>query len=167
MASGTERLLSHFLRRILLGLAVGVRIEQSEDFQTVLTALEFFIPAVFREIHPEWEHESLDGFYPIMARKTGSHEAEIFGLCILISDQTVTPFHLRLQLARFHDEVSWLECRLGEVGEDGMMRTRYEELNRAFNRLPPPEQAVNAINWVYKVTYGEWRPPEIPLLRPN
>ena len=89
----------------------------------MLSGLEFFIPQVLAEIHPEWKHESLDGFYPVVARKTGEGEAEIFGLCILISDQTTTPFHLRLQSSPSSDEVSWLECRLGEAGEHGMVRT--------------------------------------------
>jgi hypothetical protein len=100
------------------------------------------------------EVRSLDGIYPVLARKTGEGEMELFGQCILISDQTLTPLHLRLQVGPTEDEVSWLECRLGERGERGMVRTPYESQDRAFKRLYALEGKADAIDWVYKVTFG-------------
>ena len=47
-----------------------------------LEGLEFFLPAVLREVYPEWEWESLDGFYPLFARKAGEREVELWGFCI-------------------------------------------------------------------------------------
>jgi hypothetical protein len=122
-----------------------------------LTGLEFFLPQVLAEIYAEWNHESLDGILPQVARKTGNGEAEIFGLCILISDQTLTPLHVRLQVAASNDEISWLECRLGKHGKNGMVRTPYSS-SAAAKRLHALGGKPELIDWVYKVTFGPRRP---------
>ena len=119
MTSTAEAMLSSSLRTALATLPIGGRIVDSAQFQMTTGRIEHFIHGVLREIHPEWRSESLDGLLPFVARKVGDAEAEIFGLAILISDQTVTPFHVRLQLAVANDEVSWIECRLGERAEGG------------------------------------------------
>ena len=133
-------------------------IADAEQFREVLCGLEYFLPEVLREIHPEWDRESLDGLFPQVACKTRDGEAEIFGLCILISDQTLTPFHLRLQISPSVDKVSWLECRLGERGEQGMVRTPYQSLNAIRKRLYGREGRADRIDWVYNVTFGKRRP---------
>ena len=89
-----------------------------------------------------------------MARKTGAGQAEIFGLCIIISDQTLTPLHVQLQVAVSADEISWLECRLGERGEQRMVRTPYKYRNAITKRFFLMEGKADQIEWVYKVTFG-------------
>jgi hypothetical protein len=159
MVSRAEQSISRSLRTVLADLPDGASIGDSEQFWEVLSGLEFFLPhQVLSEIYPEWGHESLDGIMPLLARKTGAGEAEILGLCILISDQTVTPLHVRLQVAAFTDEVSWLECRLGERGKHGMVRTAYESSSAVAKRLYALDGKVNLIDWVYKVTFGHRRP---------
>jgi hypothetical protein len=157
MAPRTEQFLSRTLRPVLANLPVGANIVESKQFREVLSGIEYFLPEVLGEIYPEWTQESLDGVIPLVARKTNDAEAEIFGLCIIISDQTVTPLDLRLQVAVANDEISWLECRLGERGEHGMVRTRYDSLNAAAKRLHALEWKADLIDWVYKVTFGEKR----------
>ena len=92
MTSKAEEIASRSLRSVLGGLHVGANIDDSPEFRDALSGLEWFLPTVVAEIHPEWTGESLDGFYLHVAQKTGDREAEILGLCCLLSDQTLTPF---------------------------------------------------------------------------
>ena len=59
----------------------------------LLDALELFVPQVLREDFQEWEMESLDGFLVAEAKSNPEGAFSLVGLAILISDQTVTPFH--------------------------------------------------------------------------
>jgi len=157
MASRAEQRVSRSLQAVLADLPPGASIADFEQFLEVLDGLEFFVPAILREIYPEWIRESLDGFFPFLARKTGEGEAEIFGLCIIISDQTLTPIHLRLQTSLSGDEVSWLECRLGEKGEHGMVRTPWPAGNATSLIVQALEGRAEAIEWAYKATFGQRR----------
>jgi hypothetical protein len=157
MVSQTEQTISRLLRAILAELPNGADILQTESFREVLLDLEWFIPGILRAVHPEWERESLDGVYAYLARKTGDREAEISGQCILITDQTMTPIHLRVQIASSQDEISWLECRLGEQGKHGMVRTPYPSNVKKLVRLQDDiaMRGFDGIDWAYKVTFGE------------
>src|SRR4029079_15732548 len=99
------------LRTALAPLPIGSVIPESECLRAALCSLESYLVALLREIHVEWEHESLDGILPLTSRKTGEHEVEIVGHCILITDQSLTPIHVRLQHSSTDDEISWLEGR--------------------------------------------------------
>lgn len=155
MAPKAEETASRRLRAILAEIPAGASIGDSPEFRDALTGLEWFLPTVLAEIHPEWIGESLDGIYPHVARKTGEREAEILGLCCLMSDQTLTPIHVRLQLSSTGDEVSWLELQLGEKGRTGMVRLPYSSSPSIHKRLHALSQSANTIEWVYKVTFGE------------
>lgn len=148
-----EEGISRLLRTILARFQKGEDIRESVEFRDVLVLLEAFIPDVLRERHPEWRNESLDGLLPIVARKAEDREVELFGHCILISDQTLTPFHLCLQVSPDKDEVSWLECRLGERGEHGMVRIPYTG-TPALKRVYALKDGMDGIDWVYAVTFG-------------
>ncbi len=155
-----EENISRALRLCLDGLPIAASIAETAGFRDVLSALEYFIPAVLGEIHPEWlRDEGLDGVIPVLARKTAEHDAELFGLCILIADQTLAPFHLRMQISDDCDEVNWLECRLGERGSNGMIRTPYDSPDNFSKKLYSLAllDKADAIDWVYKVTFGERR----------
>src|ERR1022692_459377 len=137
VASKAEAIISRSLRTILADLPMGADIPDTEAFrQAVLSGLEWWLPGVIGEIHPEWLRMALDGIYPVVARKTVDGEAEIFGQCIFIDDQTLTPIYLRLQIAHTKDEISWLECKVGkrlegkpsETSEHGMVRLPYQSL---------------------------------------
>jgi hypothetical protein len=158
MASRAEQSVSRSLRGILADLANGASIPDSEQFHDALRALEVFVPEILAEVYSEWKQGGLDldGVLPVLARKTGDGEAEIFGLCVLISDQTVTPLRVSLQVAASEDKISWLECRLGERGKHGMVRAPYES-GATPKRLYALEGRVDSIEWVYKVTFGQRR----------
>jgi hypothetical protein len=157
IASSAEQAVSGSLRVILAELPSGTDIPDTEQFRWALSGLERFLPDVLAEVYAEWNSESLDGIYPVQARRIGGGEAEIFGQCILISDQTLTPLHLRLQLSPVVDEISWLECRIGERGKHGMVRMPYDRLNANFKRLYLLDGRADMIDWVYKVTFGRRR----------
>ena len=106
------------------------------------------------EVHGEWGNESLDGILPLVARKTAVRELEIVGHCILISDQTLAPFQHSLRIAPGDaDEIARLELRLGERGEDGMVRRPYnfDATNQHTYAFP---QRLAKIDWAYQVTFG-------------
>jgi hypothetical protein len=160
MASRTEEAVSRSLRLMLDGLAVGATIEDSEEFRRLLSSLEFFLPSVLGEVHGEWKDEGMDGILSAAARKTRPNEAEIIGLCVLISDQTLTPIHVRLQVCASGDEIEWLECNVGERGEGkcGMLRIPYDSMTG--KHLVAVAERANAIEWAYRVGYGQRHPIE-------
>jgi hypothetical protein len=159
MTSTAEQRVSRLLRTILANLPNNADIADAEHFRDVLNALDWFIPEVLQELHPEWKYESLDGILPVVARKIAEGEAEIFGQCILISDQTLTPIHLLLQTSACGDEISWLELKLGESGEHGMVRTPYSSPSASIKRVYSlSEERLELIEWAYKVTFGNRRP---------
>ena len=157
MAASGDEYLGEVLRPILDDLAIGDSFVDGQKFREVASCLEYFIPDVLSEVHAEWEYESLDGVLPVVARKTAELEAEILGHCILISDQTVTPFHLRLQLSPASREVSWLECRFGKRGKHGMERMPYDSRFKDAAALYSMRETRHLIDWVYHVGYGSRR----------
>ena len=151
----SESTICRRLRPILSALPLQAAIDSTDAFREALSSLEWFLPDVLQETHPEWRNESLDGICPSIARKTGDNEIEIIGVCILISDQTMTPLHVRLQLDPVEDAVSWLECRLGKSTPEGMLRVPYThefEMKglHVLNRL-------DSVDWAYHVGFGERR----------
>ena len=151
-----EVCVSSLLGRILADLPIGATLydlEQPQPEQTgdFFPCLEYFLDAVLGEIHPEWRTESFDGFLPIVARKIGQREAELFGPCILISDQTCIPFHLKIQISPSNDEVSWLELHVGEKRNGEMKRS---SLSSVCNRFYLCEQNPQQIDWAHEVAFG-------------
>jgi hypothetical protein len=116
MASQAEQIVGRSLRTILAGVPNGESIADSEHLRDLLSGMEFFIPEVLRDFHHEWYADFLDDFIPVVARKTGEQEAEFLGLCILISDQTLTPIHLRLQVSRQATRCCGLSAGLAKKG---------------------------------------------------
>jgi hypothetical protein len=155
MVSKAEEIASRRLRAILAETPAGETIHDSPEFRDALSGFEWFLPTVLAEIHPEWTGESLDGIYPHIAHKIGEREAEILGLCCLMSDQALTPIHLRFQLSSTADEVSWLELRLGEKGPAGMVRIPYSSSPSIHKRLHALSRRASTIEWVYQVTFGD------------
>jgi len=98
---------------------------------------------------------TIDGFQFAVARKTAPEEAEFFGLCILMTDQSWAPFHLRLRVSTQGDKIEWLECRLGEsgTGNGGMLRTPYGSVNET-KLLYSMAHRLESIPWAYRITRG-------------
>ena len=154
MVATTERRLCKSLREVLGPLNAGEAVPQCEQFREFLSNLEYYVPSLFVELHPEWQSIALDGIIPLFTRKTADNEVEILGHCILIADQTLTPIHLRMRIGETEDDITWLECR---VGQRGMQRVPYERMIEASKVLYSLNSPVDDLYWIYRVTYGEPR----------
>lgn len=102
--------LAGYIDRVPIGGTLAVK-SSSE----LCDMLERLVPQVLRRTYPEWGKESIDGFFFSQAVKSSATSAELAGTCILISDQTVTPFALELTLS----ESGTLAAATMSVGEPG------------------------------------------------
>jgi len=150
MTSKAEKIVSQELRAILAPVATGAPIEHSERLVKLQGALEFFLPEQLG-----WRHESFDAFRFAVARKVAPEEAEFVGLALLISDQAWTPIHLWLRFSPDSDQITSLDCRVGERGEGaaGLVRIPYgsDLTDKVLDRLP---ERVGVIEWVYRAERG-------------
>jgi len=155
MTPEAEKIASRSLRAVLASLSPGSLIEDSDDFDIFQSALERVIPATLEAAYPWWRHESLDGFRFAVARKLRPEAAEFIGLCLLITDQTWTPLHLRVRIALQSDNIEWLDCKLGESGSGsgGLMRTPYGS-SRENKLLYSVADRLESIPWAYTIAVG-------------
>jgi hypothetical protein len=114
--------------------------------------LELLIPKMLRRQHPEWLEETIDGFFYSSAVKSDERSAELAGTCILMSDQTVTPFRLNMRISDA-GAFEFFRIRLGEAGEGRLgisgppwrssaARALYWDLNTRLEEVA----------WVYDLT---------------
>lgn len=143
------------LRSVVARVPIGGDIAESPRMQRLLDGLEYFLPSVLAELYPYWKGEGLDGFYLAEAKKTGPDAAELRGVCILITDQTITPFHLRLRASSTNNTIDWMECRLGKRGNGngGMERIRWAVWQNASYKLL--RDSVQPMEWAYSVSFGQ------------
>ena len=148
MCSSLESLVSVRLRAVLAVLGDGASIPASSAFQELQDALESWVPALLG-----WRHESIDAFRFASARRLSDLTAEFLGLCLLISDQTWTPLHLRVTLAPSSDSVASVQCGLGEpgIGASGLLRVPYasKEADTLLASLP---SRVHELPWVFAMS---------------
>jgi hypothetical protein len=125
----------------------------NEPSTDLLYLLELYIPRLLSYRYPEWEKESLDGFSLSYAKKIELESAELAGLCILISDQTVTPILARLSISSSCDSITSYEVYLGEPGNGrlGISGPPYKSSD-AEKLLENVSARFNSIKWVYTIT---------------
>lgn len=99
----------------MAGLSVGAEFAL-EPSAKICRSLEFFLPELLLRSYPEWRWESLDGVFVARARKTGPFAVQLVGTCILISDQTVTPFMVDLATSPSGEAITSYRACLGEPG---------------------------------------------------
>jgi len=100
---------------LVAGLPVGAEFEV-EPSASLCSSLEFFLPQLLSRSYPEWRGESLDGVFVARARKTAPFAVQLVGTCILISDQTVTPFMVDLATSLSGEALVSFRVCLGEPG---------------------------------------------------
>jgi hypothetical protein len=127
-------------------------IEQSADW---LFALELWIPWQLMQKFHEWREESIDGFSIAMAYTTSDSVIRIIGTCILISDQTVTPFVLDLALTNHRGQIESFRLSLGEKGGGhlGISGPAYGS-EKAIDLLENLVTRLSDICWVYTIEEG-------------
>lgn len=136
------------------GLSVGstLPVDSSSDLSDTL---ELLIPEILRRDHPEWERESIDGFFFSSAVKSDNASADLTGTCILISDQTVTPFAVNLSLSDSGTFLSF-RIRLGEPGKGPLGISGPKCNSRAAQEmLFALNSRLDRVNWVYDVSCRE------------
>lgn len=127
----------------------NLHVKPNADF---LYLLELYIPRLLSHKYLQWEYESLDGFYLASARKLSSNSAKFSGLCILISDQTVTPFVIRLELNSLRDSIASYQIFLGELG-GGRLGISGPPCNSALAKklLENLDARLDNISWAYSI----------------
>lgn len=142
------RLAASQLEACLNGVDVGASLP-IDSASGLCSTLEYLIPAVLRQAHREWDGESLDGFYISSAMKSGETGAALAGTCILISDQTVTPFALDVNLV----DARTFRIRLGEPGS-GRLGISGPAVNSSAARkmLWALDDRLERVDWAYDVT---------------
>jgi hypothetical protein len=110
-----ESQLASELRELVRRVPIGSQFTVPPSVD-LCSSLELFLPELLRRRYPEWVKESLDGIFVARARKTGPAAVQLVGTCILISDQTVTPFLVDLELSSMADSVAAFRVLLGEPG---------------------------------------------------
>jgi hypothetical protein len=146
--SDLERIAANQLEALLEQVAVGstLSVDSSSD---LCDTLELLIPEILRRDHREWEKESIDGFFFSSAIKTDERSCELAGTCILISDQTVTPFALTLGLGET-DMFRSFRVRLGEPGRGPLGISGPACNSRAAQEmLFALNERLDQVDWVY------------------
>jgi hypothetical protein len=122
----------------------------------ICSSLELFLPQVLRIRYREWLEESLDGIFVARALKTGPAAAQLAGTCILISDQTVTPFLVDLELSPTADSVAAFRVFLGEPGSGPLGISGPECNSRSAKRLlTTMTSRLEDIAWSYTVASAD------------
>lgn len=154
-----EQSISRCIRQICDRVPDGAEIDDCDSLRDLSRDLDAYIPWVLTGLYPDWNKEmSLDGVLPRLTRKRGEQEIETIGVCYTLSHRGGTgtlPMHLRIQASFSSDEISWFELRLGECGEDGMLR---DSSHRTLNCLYLVEGDCKQIDWFWEVTFGEKEP---------
>lgn len=111
-----ERRVAADLSSWLEGLPVGAEFSV-EPTAEVCASLELYIPRLLQEKYEQWKRESLDGVRVACAYKTGPNAARIGGTCILITDQSVTPFLLEAVASSSGQALESFRVCVGEAGD--------------------------------------------------
>jgi len=145
-----EAQLASELQNELRGLPVGAHFTVPPS-TALCSSLELFLPRLLRRHNPEWLNESLDAIFVARATKTGPVAAQIVGTCILISDQTVTPFSVNLELSYITHSVATVRLLLGEAGGGKIgisgPRCNTREANQVLERLTT---RLDSVVWAYR-----------------
>jgi hypothetical protein len=145
-----ERVAANQLDALIHEVPIGstLRIDSSSP---VCDTLELLIPEILRREHAEWQRESIDGFFFASSLRSDNDAAVLAGTCILISDQTVTPFAVDLDLAPEGGFRS-LRIRLGEAGAGALGISGPGCKSRAAKEmLLALDSRLDQIEWVYEV----------------
>lgn len=150
-------LLASELHESMQELPIGAHLDMPPSAD-ICYSLELFIPEVLRQRYPEWETESLDGIFIARATKTSPATVELIGTCILISDQTITPFFVDLELSPKADGDAVVAARvlLGEPGS-GSLGISGPPCNspEAQQLLMSLVDRIDKVAWVYTFRSGK------------
>lgn len=136
------------LRELVAGRLIGASLTNLETRELRLY-LQYFIPEVLAASYVDWQWESLDRFEALSARLTADGEVGLLGLAVLMTDQTLVLFHVRLGVGE-GGEVGAFDIRLGEASAAGMVRTGIADHGRLWNRVYLMEGKPAGIQWMFE-----------------
>ncbi len=142
------------LRTILSNLTTGSNIPESNEMQEVFSGLERIIPEIFKDDYEFWKYESLDGIFLREAIKSNEFEVILTGMCLLITDQTLTPIYLDMKIGEEINKFEWIYCKLGEIENDNLVRIPYE--SSKWKKLLY-EFEISTMNWAFEIEYKKAR----------
>jgi hypothetical protein len=146
-----ELLAAQELAAFLSQVAVGASLP-TDTHPPVFTTLEYLMTAILRRDHSEWKHEDIDGLQIARAIRSGTVSAKMLGTCILITDQSVTPFALEIRLGDPHT-IHSLRLRLGEpgTGQLGISGPACESSAAATLRMGLALR-LDEVDWTYDIS---------------
>lgn len=148
----SEERICRALRRAIEYIKDGADIVETLELRRICYGLEYFIPAVLAKVYPHWNEESLDGIFCSEARKLNPEWAEFYGMCILISDQTLTPIYIQLKITPTEDKIKGMECRIGKRGSGKGEMERIPFARWRNNPLAELPISKEKVDWVYKIS---------------
>ncbi len=138
------------LKTLLMPIHAGEHftVEPSDE---LCYSLELYLPRILATQYPEWDTESLDGLFVAQGVKTGIACAELVGICVIISDQTVAPFQVEVVLASSDAALlQSIRIRIGEPGGGRLgisgPRVHSKAANKLLANVLP---RVDTIPWAY------------------
>src|SRR5690606_5187213 len=150
-----ENQLAAELKALLKGVSLGSAfdIQPSHD---ILMSLEIYIPRVLRTKYAAWKSESIDGFFVSAATRHKLAGIEMYGTCILISDQAVTPFLIRILMDMSLSSI--IDCIVcvgepggGAIGISGPL-CNSRQARELLESLP---SRIRKIDWKYTASLRE------------
>jgi hypothetical protein len=82
--------------------------------------------------------------------KSEANQLKIIGKCILLSDQCLVPIYIQIRVSNSSDEIEWMECKLAELGKNGVIKIPYDS-----NQWKKELYILNEkrIRWHYSIQY--------------
>lgn len=118
----------------------------------VREGLEYFLPELLARKYTKWEGEGFDAVFVAQAVKTGTGAAEFTGVAILISDQTLTPFHCKIWLSEDCNSIGTFDVSVGEAGSGPLgISGRVYTATVVDKLLLSIVTRLERIEWVYHV----------------
>jgi len=138
--------------RLCADTHVGHDLEGHPLADEVAEALCAYLPYVFAHKYRRWALESLDHVSLTLLRSLDEYILEAAGLCVLISDPTTMPFHVRLHLSSNSTGIPKVLCRAGEMhpssGDTLRLAWNSDFAKKYAKQL---NQRLDAIVWKYEV----------------
>ena len=130
----------------------------SPDLARLAQLLEAFVPHALERAHPAWAHEGIDAVRIDGAAVPRPNALELFGVALLLSDQSWIPFRATLIAdADGQSPVGW-HVRAGEPGGGtlGISGPEYGTSDATRYRFGLPDR-IDAVKWVYEAAHGASR----------
>jgi len=148
MASNTEKTACNYLCKALKMYENGETMQGCEELQYALSILEVTIPEILSEKYSFWKDEYLDALFEEKSLRREEDEFEFFGMCRLMSDQTLTPLYVWVKMNQAREAFESVQIKLGEKSGKEMLKIPHaaDEWSDYLDERTPEE-----IDWFYEV----------------